>query len=525
MNRMGYGFLIIWVMAIGLAQAADDWTQKSPSPNPGLRSQHALCYVGSDRVVVFGGLVSAVNAETWVYDIGSDAWLNRNPSAPPAARNLHAMAYIGGDQAVLFGGSDGSDRNDTWEYDFSLNNWVDTNPTTKPSARQRHAMAFIGGNKVLMFGGSVSGSFNNETWLYDGSANSWTQLSLSTQPSGREGHAMAYIGGDRVLLFGGFDGDAYLDDTWVFDLSDNSWTQKTPATRPSMRTTHAMAYMGDDKVFLFGGNTGFLDNESWVYDLSANIWVKDLNGSNPSGRTFHGLAETSLDGSSYLVLYGGITSNGNNSETWTFGGGDYSLPVELESFAAHASDGRVRLVWRTQNEIECAGFNLYRSSVYDGARARINPRLIEGAGTSTRPNDYAYVDSDVSNGSTYYYWLEDQSFSGTTALHGPVEATPLLTPGAKPPDMFALHPNFPNPFNPGTWFAYDLPEAAEVELAVFTLLGTRVRLLVQDYQQADTYSVYWNGTDTAGADLPSGVYLVQLKTPTQAQLRKVTLIK
>ena len=70
---------------------------------------------------------------------------------------------------------------------------------------------------------------------------------------------------------------------------------------------------------LFGGDyTGSQNDETWVYDLGTDSWAQDTNTTQPSARKDHALSETSMDGSSYLVLFGG-----SDDETWTFGGGDY----------------------------------------------------------------------------------------------------------------------------------------------------------------------------------------------------------
>lgn len=78
------------------------------------------------------------------------------------------------------------------------------------------------------------------------------------------------------------------------------------------------------------------------------------------------------------------------------------------------------------------------------------------------------------------------------------------------PKVFQLHPNFPNPFNPSTTILYELPRASEVEVAIFDLLGKRVRTLVQGRQQAGQHRLSWDGSDDRGANVPSGVYLYRL---------------
>jgi hypothetical protein len=141
---------------------------------------------------------------------------------------------------------------------------------------------------------------------------------------------MAYIGGDQVLLFGGWDGTNDNDETWVYDLSADIWTQQAPSSKPSARTVHAMAYLGEDQVLLFGGRNGSNNNdETWIFDLGETSWTFDANTTQPSARYSHQLSESSMDGSSLLVLFGGEEASGYDDETWVFGGGDYPVPVEL----------------------------------------------------------------------------------------------------------------------------------------------------------------------------------------------------
>ena len=83
------------------------------------------------------------------------------------------------------------------------------------------------------------------------------------------------------------------------------------------------------------------------------------------------------------------------------------------------------------------------------------------------------------------------------------------------PKETVLLPNYPNPFNPETWIPYQLAEAADVTVRVYTASGELVRALVLGYQSAGTYqsrsrSAYWDGKNELGEPVASGVYFYTL---------------
>jgi len=324
MKRAWYGLFAILCLSSGLASAADDWALKSPSPHPSIRRYHRMAYGGGDRVVLFGGGVgAALLDETWVYDLSESTWTQLSPAVKPSARTAHAQAHIGGDRMLLFGGQYEQGYDDqTWVYDLGESTWTQLSPAVKPSARVDIDMAFIGGDQVMLFGGQDSTGYTDQTWVYDLSEGTWTDMNPAAGPTARGEHALAYLGGDQVLLFGGkVTGGSENDETWVYDLSANTWTQQSPAGKPSARHSHAMAFIGGDRVVLFSGYDGALDDETWVYDLSDDQWTQDSNTTQPTGRFGFGLSETSLQGPSRSVLFGGDDGI-YSDETWAFGGGD-----------------------------------------------------------------------------------------------------------------------------------------------------------------------------------------------------------
>lgn len=93
------------------------------------------------------------------------------------------------------------------------------------------------------------------------------------------------------------------------------------------------------------------------------------------------------------------------------------------------------------------------------------------------------------------------------------------------PQRFALHANYPNPFNPTTLIKYDLPRSTEVRLTIMDVLGQVVRTLVAEKQADGSHAVLWDGKDEHGTPKASGVYLYRLYTPEFSQLRKLMLLR
>ena len=93
------------------------------------------------------------------------------------------------------------------------------------------------------------------------------------------------------------------------------------------------------------------------------------------------------------------------------------------------------------------------------------------------------------------------------------------------PIAFALHANWPNPFNPETTIAFDLPQAGGVALQIFDVLGQSVRTLVAESLPAGRHQLVWNGRDESGARVSSGVYVYRLQAAQQVHARRMLLLK
>ncbi len=93
------------------------------------------------------------------------------------------------------------------------------------------------------------------------------------------------------------------------------------------------------------------------------------------------------------------------------------------------------------------------------------------------------------------------------------------------PQEFELGQNYPNPFNQSTTIAYSLPTTSDVELTVYSILGRHIGTLVQEKQAAGRYRLKFNGTDADGLPLPSGVYLLSLKTKGFDKMIKIAILR
>ncbi|MCE5273402.1 Omp28-related outer membrane protein [bacterium] len=96
------------------------------------------------------------------------------------------------------------------------------------------------------------------------------------------------------------------------------------------------------------------------------------------------------------------------------------------------------------------------------------------------------------------------------------------------PRAYSLAQNVPNPFNPSTVITFDIPgndKPGAVSLKVYDLRARLVKVLAQGVLEPGRHTVFWDGRDESGSQLPSGVYLCRLTAPGWTQSRKMVLLK
>lgn len=114
---------------------------------------------------------------------------------------------------------------------------------------------------------------------------------------------------------------------------------------------------------------------------------------------------------------------------------------------------------------------------------------------------------------------------GVSGLLGVPICLTVTSGDTLPAFSVSLDGNYPNPFNPETNISFSLPQAMDVQLVVYNVLGQKIATLVDREMIAGTHIVTWNGTSETGQPVASGIYFYRLTTSTAVETRKMLLLK
>jgi len=93
------------------------------------------------------------------------------------------------------------------------------------------------------------------------------------------------------------------------------------------------------------------------------------------------------------------------------------------------------------------------------------------------------------------------------------------------PAAYTLDQNYPNPFNPQTIITYSIPEPAFVKLCVYDINGTLVNTLYEGNQSVGRFQTAWDGKNSSGMKVGSGVYFYRIQANSFIQTKKMILLK
>ena len=139
---------------------------------------------------------------------------------------------------------------------------------------------------------------------------------------------------------------------------------------------------------------------------------------------------------------------------------------------------------------------------------------------------YTTFDSTFFHEHAIWNEIAHAPFRIAEAVIGPDVATVVEEmAGAPTPDQYALSDAYPNPFNPETTIEFALPQEGPALMMVFNIQGQKVKTLVNEVLPAGQYRAVWDGTDTSGRAVSSGVYLYRLRSGSFVETKKVSFIK
>jgi hypothetical protein len=188
------------------------------------------------------------------------------------------------------------------------------------------------------------------------------------------------------------------------------------------------------------------------------------------------------------------------------------VPVFIQAFDARVNGRCVDISWVVGADEDVVGLEVYRATA-----SNHTPLMIHGEGSLASARN-VYRDDTVESGRTYWYTLAVRTAAGE------VFRSPTATV-AVPPREAALLPNYPNPFNPSTSIAFDLPRPGYARLAIYDAAGRHVVTLVDGIRPAGMNELEWDGTNALGQPVGSGVYVARLQTDGTVQTVKLTLVK
>ena len=214
-----------------------------------------------------------------------------------------------------------------------------------------------------------------------------------------------------------------------------------------------------------------------------------------------------------LSLYHFDTVSYGQATNTSTGESECLLPVELTSFDGVVDGDEVILHWETASELNNAGFDVEFSASPGGAFSKIG--FVAGNGYAEESITYQYRHEAAGfAGQTVYYRLKQVDFDGAFE-YSDVVAVPL--PAAR---AAALHPAYPNPFNPTTNISFTLPAEGATRLTVFDTMGREVQELVNETLPAGYHTRTFDATGLA-----NGTYMYRLETPALTLTGRVLLVK
>ncbi|MBD3336655.1 MAG: hypothetical protein GF355_14175, partial [Candidatus Eisenbacteria bacterium] len=187
-------------------------------------------------------------------------------------------------------------------------------------------------------------------------------------------------------------------------------------------------------------------------------------------------------------------------------------PFRLARFAAAPEGDGVALSWAPADGRPMSGYRIYREK-RDGTLTLLNSKPV-GA------DEAGYLDRGADPGRKEVYWIGALDPVGYETRLGPF----AYDPAAEELGL-SLNATGGNPFRGEIGISYTIPERGRVELHLYDVSGRLVKSLVDGVQDAGRWTAAWDGTDTRGKPLASGIYFSRLRAGSEERRLKLMLMR
>ncbi len=395
------------------------------------------------------------------------------------------------------------------------------------------AAAWDGGDYIYAAGGNPSGT-NATAYRYSISADAWTQL--PDMPIGR-----SYCGGAYGMgRFYGFGGTvAAVANTMVaYDPISNTWSQMANLPHNVWFATFSATF-NESRVFSIGASGGWNPNPAvQIYDPATNMWALDtpLPAARESNSARYVGGGRVISAGGYVGSY--YTTTTYRGEDFPGGGGIVNVTITLLPVnppiiippQGGSFDWNITL---HNNETTPQTFDIWTIITLPNGGTRpgwgpyLNLTMASGATINRVRTQYI---SDRYPPGAYTYtgnigdypgvvWDSD-SFPFTKSAAGDASWSSSPSSSVLTPVEYLLYGASPNPFNPTTTLSFALPQAGQVKLSVYNVLGREVATLVNGWRDAGSHNIAFDGTKLA-----SGIYVYRLAASDFHATGKMVLMK
>jgi hypothetical protein len=290
---------------------------------------------------------------------------------------------------------------------------------------------------------------------------------------------------------------------------------------------------GDSVADLAVGAVGDADGGSprgsvWVLVLNSDGTVKAHQKISDTEGNFAGTLDPDDDFGSSVASLGDLDGDGvvdiavgaaddddggrGHGAVWVLfleGGG---VPVALQSYDSRWTGDHVEVTWLLREVRSGVAFEVSRRVGSGGSyRPVSDPEIVQNE------NEFVFIDRSIEPRRTYNYRV--------LVMEDGEVVTSFETTISVPSVTFALEQNYPNPFNPSTQIRFSIDRDAVVQLSIYDVSGKLVRTLVNRTLKAGAYVETWDGRDTQGSNVASGIYFYHLTDRKKSLTRKAVLLR